>query len=250
MNYEIVSDKTRAEFRRAQDFMALRAPNVDFIIQPYTMIVEVLLDAAKDSYKLDFYQSNTNSLRPSENRVNRNDLLFANRFAISVYKQDVTASLDNYSYPKFTYPDTNYFNGNDTVNLPEWQALMTIWDGRMDLVTDPVKRVEEISLIDNLYTPERQVLEGDYVGITNETLPQWGERSSQKGYREFGFSYIIDGSENNHANIFLGTGNRTQIAGLVDSANAPVTTRNVLRLSMQGFKVNNGAQKVGRWTQV
>ena len=243
-NIIVNSGADREQFKRVEAWLKSNMKDVGYIVQPFTSFIENELDAAKESYKFDFYQGNTVNLRPSEIRLNRNDLFFINKIGLQIYKQDVTASLDNYNYPLYTYPDPNVFNGNDTVNLLEWQALLNIWRGKLDLSTKPVQRIEDLSCQYFYAKPESNVLEAAFVGVSNPTLPEW---NNDMGMLDLGYSFIIDGSEDNNATLTLGTGDRTQIAGLVDAANAAVTTRNIVRLVLKGFKVNNGALKVGRW---
>lgn len=254
MNNLIVNSGIKRErFMRVKRWLNEKSPGLNFIIQPFSSFIEVELEAQKESYKFDFYQSNIGALRPTEIRVNRNDLFFINRIGLMIYKQDVITdpSNPNYNYPIFTYPDPSYFTGNDGANLEEWQALLNVYDGQIDINTDPVKRIENLSTKNFYQVPrDQQVLDPSAAapapGLNNVSLPAWDD---EQGMLDLGYSFIIDGSENNNAVLTLGQGNRSQIAGLVDSANAPVNTRNVLRLVLDGFKVNNAATKVNRWTE-
>lgn len=252
-NLYVNSGEARGNFGRVRNWLKDRAPGVKFIIQPFMSFIEVELDAAKESYIFDFYQSNIGALRPTEIRVNRNDLFFINKIGLQIYKQDALTdpANPNYNYPIFTYPDPTYFDGDDGVNVPEWQALLNVYDGQIDINTDPVKRIENLSTKYFLEVPpNQQVLDPNAAapapGLNNESFPAWNNDS---GLLDLGYSFIIDGSENNNARLTLGEGNRSQIAGLVDSAAASVNTRNVLRLVLKGYKVNNAATKVNRWTE-
>jgi len=246
-NIIVSNDKDRAAYSRIRELMQNENPGVEFIINQDTLRLEQVLSASKSSYTFDMYETR-GSDRPAEKKLNRNHLFFLTHLALCLTKQDTTTTPKRYAnYPLFTNPDPNFFLGNDSTNMEEWQALETIFGGKLTIKTSPVVRLEDFLATNFRYVPERNY-QVDYGNQVNSEYPQYGPGLEEKGFFSLTPNIIIDGQENNTITLTLGEGDTTLIAGGLSSAGASVNTSNVLVVLMHGFVVVNGAQKVGRWT--
>ncbi|MEM1326151.1 MAG: hypothetical protein AAGI23_09370 [Bacteroidota bacterium] len=250
MNQTIISSSIdRANYRRALNFMKQRSPGQEFIITPADLRIEKLLSRNANKYSFDLYE-NQGSDRALEIKLNRNNLFFCTHIAICLAKQNGTSATgdgNHGNYPLFTYPDTQYFSGDDGASAKEFEALQTVYNGKLDVTTNPVVRMRDFSTNNFLYRPESQLLKQAGAQLEDE-LPQYGPSHGERGFYEVNPTIIFDGHENNSIELELGAGDKTLIAGEVNNANAAVPTRNVVVLLLKGFVVENGAQKVGRWT--
>jgi hypothetical protein len=241
-------DMERADYRRIQQLMKQQNRGTDFIINQSTLRVEKVLDPNKNSYNFDLYETGSESDRAQERKLNRNDLFMVTHVALNIVKQDTTNGKYG-NYPLFTFPDPNYFIGINAGGDTEAEALEMIYNGELNIKTSTVERLPKF-LTNNLrFAPEAQTnLPGDTNELLAATVPQYGPTHAERGYFRLNPNLILDGQENNEIRVDLGTGNKAVIAGGIDEANEALDTTNVLVLLLHGFMVNNGAQKVGRWT--
>ena len=238
-------DKERANYNRVKDFLATNAGTTDFIVSQKTLRIQQELVANRNSYLFDFYEA-SNQPGSTELRLNRNDLFFVTDLALCLAKQDKTAG-DYGNYPLFTSPDPNYFIGNDGGGNLEAHALETIYNGTLTIKTSPVERIKEFLTNNFRYVPERGMIKLAAPQIADE-WPQYGPTKEGRGYFSLQPNIILDGQDNNKAELVLGTGNKVLIAGGVDNSNVAVDTSNLVVLLIHGYVVENGAQKSGRWT--
>jgi hypothetical protein len=239
------TNDARAAFNRVRKLMKYQNPDVDFIINQDTLRIEQVLEASKNSYTFDFSE-NRGADRKMERKLNRNDLFFITHLAVCIAQQD--ASNGNYAnYVLHTFPDPQIFVGDDSTNLKEYLALETIYGGRLSIKTTPVERLTDFLAHNFRYVPERGVIKKTATQ-NNDEPAQYGPSLEEKGFFALTPNIIIDGQENNTASLTLGSGDTTLIAGGVDASNDAVDTSNVLVLLAHGFKVVNGAKKVGLWT--
>jgi hypothetical protein len=238
-------DQERAAFNRIKELMQQENPGVEFIINQKTLRLENELTPAKSSYVFDMYETR-GADRPGEEKLNRNHLFFLTHAAVCLTKQDKTTSPRRFgNYPLFTNPDPNFFVGDDSTNMLEYQALETIFGGKLTVKTSPVVRLEDFLNTNFRYVPERNYTVNS---SGNDEYPQYGPTMEEKGFFRLTPQIIIDGQENNTVEVSLGEGDTALIAGGIDAAGDAVDTTNVLVVLLHGFIVVNGAQKVGRWT--
>ena len=238
-------DVIRANYNRVKKFLAETFGSSDFIISQKTLRLQRELKSNLNSYLFDFREfSDGNST--GSNRLNQNDLFFMTDLALCVSKQDKTAG-DYGNFPLFTHPDPNYFIGDDTAGNLEAHALETIYNGTMTFKTSPVERIKDFLTLNLRYVPERGYMNQAAPQIAAE-WPQYGPSKAERGFYSLQPNIILDGQDDNKAELTLGQGNKTLIAGGVDNANAAVPTSNLVVLLVSGFVVENGAQKTGRWT--
>jgi len=249
MNQQLIfsPDAKRADFRRVELYLKEIFNNSNFIINQDTLRVEQVLSATQGTYNFDLYEGTQSTDRPLEKKLNRNDLFFATHFGLCITKQDDTN--DNYgNYPLFTYPEPEFFLGNDGASLLEWEALETVFAGKLSFKTKSVERITDFLTHNFRYVPERVLS----VSTTNSynTHPQYGPTDEARGYYQLTPSLVIDGNQNNTVNVALGRGDRTVIAGGIDAANLSVDTSNVLVLLLHGFSVSNAAEKENKWSSL
>lgn len=237
-------DPERATYRRVEELMKKFNPSTDFIINRSALRLEQVLSASRNKYSFDLYE-NSASDRPLERKLNRNNLFVVDHIALLLAKYDPTAG-DYGNYRLYTFPDPNYFVGlSGGVN--EWESLWPIYNGLATITTKPVERLIDFHTSNLLYVPEKQTLlvTGDQL---NDEPPMFGPTHQQRGFFSLQPNIILDGQENNTLELTLGSGQTTLIAGGFDNAGVAVDTRNVAVFMLLGYEVQNGAQKVNRWT--
>lgn len=233
----------RADYNRVK-----KTVGSNFVINAKALRLEAALDPNKSSYTLDMAE-NVGADRPLEIKLNRNDAFFITHSALGIVRQNEVASPKQYgNFPLFTYPDPNYFNGDDTVNLLEYQALECLFNGKVTLNTSPTDRLVDFATNQYKYIPERGYMEAGVLN-TNEEIPQYGPSLGERGFFKHVPNIIFDGQDNNRVKIDLGAGDKAMIDGHVDSANAAVDTRNVLVFMLFGFVVINGAKSAKMWAE-
>jgi len=237
-------DPERATYRRVEELMKKFNPSIDFIINRSALRLEQVLSASRNKYSFDLYE-NSASDRPLERKLNRNNLFIIDHIALLLSKYDPVA-LDYGNYRLHTFPDPNYFSGlSGGVN--EWESLWPIYNGLATITTKPVERLIDFATSNLLYVPEKQTLliTGDQL---NDEPAMFGPTHQQRGFFSLQPNIILDGQENNTIELTLGSGQTTLIAGGFDNSGVAVDTRNVAVFMVLGYEVQNGAQKVNRWT--
>jgi len=248
--YVDVPGEHRNEYLRVEQ--ALKRYGMDpnkFTIQEADLRLEAELSASKDAYQFNLYET-AGAQRPQELRLNRNDMFFVRGMAVCLTKQDKTAG--NYgNYPLFTYPDTNFFPGDNGTDLPEHAALELVYSGVTSFLTDPVTRIQNYMNFNFRYVPRRVYeLPTGEDNPNNPNYPQYGPYDEYRGFFMFSYMPAIYGNMNNRLSLEIGTGDKTLIAGGIDADGEPVDTSNVLCVLLKGYKVLNGAEAAGQWTAV
>lgn len=239
------TSEQRAAYSRVREFLRMNAGTDDFIINPNTLVLEEELKAGKSTYRFDLYQQ-SGADRKLAKKLNRNDVFFVTGIGLCIRKQDAVTGIYA-NYPLFTYPDSNYFVGDNAgANLKEYLALECMYNGLLTLKTSPVDRVSDVPTHNFRYVPERGYLiaAGNQV---NDEFPQYGPDDRGRGLFSIHPNVILDGQENNEIILELGSGDTANIAGGIDGSNNPVDTTNVAVVLLQGFLIDNAAQKAGRW---
>lgn len=241
----ISTDEQRAVFARLGDWFPanLQAQASNFIITEASLRVEQLLVNNQNTYNFDLYQGTSNTDRPLEIKLNRNDLFFATHIAIGITKYDPSKSPVWYgNYPLWTYPESNYFVGTGSSAAIEYQALETVYEGNLTFQTGNVVRFGPVATSNFKYVPEGRYLLG-VASSTNTTAqdPQYGPAKEGRGFQRVTPNLVIDGQQTNIFSLQLGAGDTTNIAGATNAGGTAVNTRNVLVLQVYGFRAVNAA---------
>lgn len=242
----VSTNEERAIYSRIQKLVEQETGQTDLQINQKTLRLEQALSAAKNQYSFDIRQ-NKGSDRPQEVKLNPNDLFFITHLAICLTKQDETTTPKRYGNdPLFTFPDPQFFVGNDGANLEEFQALELVYNGLISIKTSPVERFIDFPTFHFRYVPERGIQKQAAPQINDEPA-QYGPTLDKRGFFALTPNLILDGYDNNTLALTLGEGDKTVIAGGIDSANGAVNTSNVLVILLHGFSVLNGARKLSRF---
>ena len=234
-------DMTRADYNRV-----LEKVGSNFIINQKTLRLEHELNPSINSYRFELSE-NKGSDRPLEIKLNKNDTFFLTHLALGIVRQDTSTTPKQYAnFPIFTYPDSNYFTGDDTSNPEEFRALEALYNGLLSVKTSPTERLRDFATNMFKYVPERGYLVAAG-SQTEDEYPQYGANLEEKGFFKLTPNIILNGQENNSFDLTLGSGNTALIDGHVNASNAAVNTRNVVVLQMHGFEVVNGATAASRW---
>lgn len=141
------------------------------------------------------------------------------------------------NYPKLTYPDPVYFNGNPASGLDEWQCLQTIQNGTLSISVTGDTLLDSVSVQDLTLQPQSQ-----YVAA-GPNLPQFGGSQELRGINLITPQLILDASADNQVSITLADGDKAVIDGSVTSAGAASTHRNILYIFLTGWKIKNFSGK-------
>ncbi len=227
-----------------------------FILQTHTLRVEQALDSSRSSYKLSLKSGSgtaSNGVSGEEVYLDQNDAFVLCGLAIGIKKFDTSFTPDRYAnYQLFTYPDPQYFVGTLANQAPEYEALMTIWNGQLSFRTSNLERIKPMDTSRFLYVPETQVINAIATdadtypgnGLTNQRLAQYGGRDwESQGFAELLPAKIIDGSEQNQFEISLGAGSINTIDGsYVAAGTQTATSRNTLVIRALGVLISDGSK--------
>jgi hypothetical protein len=241
-------DNRRADFLRVQKFLQSKQINPNEVIIAQNILrLEAVLSASKNQYELQV-RSTTGADRDLEVKLNQNDLFFTTDIALCIRKQDTSTDPQKQgNYPLYTFPDPNYFVGNQTAGgTTEAECLETIYNGLLTVKTKPVERLSELSTHIFRYAPNKQTFlqAGSQVG---DEPAEYGPSFEGMGYRRMHPNLILNGFDNNSLTLTLGAGNTSEIAGGKDAAGDAVNTSNVLTILLLGYTAKNAAQKMGRF---
>lgn len=237
-------DVKRAEYNRFKAFLSQMAPSTEFIITPALLRLEQVLVATRSKYTFNFYE-NQGADRTLERKLNRNDLFMITDIALGIVKQDAVAG-DYANFPVFTFPDGNYFSGA-AGGVLEVDALHTIYNGRLNFLTKPVQRIENLLTYQLKFVPDSQTLLQAGTQLADE-YPQFGPTEAERGFLKVQPNLILSGQENHQVELELGTGQATYIAGGIDDSGQAIDTSNVVVFFALGFEAKNAATAASRWS--
>ncbi|MCF8237698.1 MAG: hypothetical protein K9I85_06050 [Saprospiraceae bacterium] len=239
------TDEQRAVYGRLQNWFPVNGlgESDSFIITESNLRVEQLLESNKNQYQFDLYQGSGSTDRPTEIKLNRNDLYFATHVALGIAKYDPSKTPVWYgNFPIFTYPDSNYFVGTGASAAIEYQALETIYQGELTFTTGNVNRFGPLMTDTLKYTPNRPFELGvASSAATTAVFPEYGPTMAGRGFHRLTPNLVVDGQQTNVFTLNLGGGDYTNIAGATNAAGSAVNTRNVLVLQLHGFRAVNAA---------
>lgn len=237
----ITPDISRADFNRMLNTLNISAN--DYLIHQDTLRIEAILSSSNNRYKLNFFE-NPGSDNPSEKKLNRNDVFAVTHISLGVAKYNPSSTPVNWSGVVYFNEDGNYFEGNNG----ESAALLTVWNGLLKLKTSTNDRVEDFKTNILRMVPER--------GYQKLASPQTADEHAMyggnggmdaKGFFKLTPNIILNGQQDNFAELVLGQGAKTGIEGTVDSAGDAVTTRNLLVFQAHGFLIHDAANPALRW---
>lgn len=182
------------------------------IITQTDLRLEAKIESSKNNYTLDLKEGTSSTDRPLENKLNNNDIFMVTAIGIGIYKTN-----DTVYEPLFTFPDLNYFSA-----AGEAAALESIYNGKLSLTTDSLKRIKNLLLHHMRFVPPTQ-----YDG-TDKIMPGYGAMIEERGYLRTNPNIIIDGSKTNTLEVAIGSGDHSAIEGAAGKDN-------ILTVLLHGF---------------
>jgi len=229
----------RAAFERAKE----QFPK--FVISRQVLRVEETLANNKTNYSFQLKQGNSSTDGPLENLLNDNDAFILLAVAIGIKKQDTTLTPPWYgNYPVYNYPPQAVFVGAPASRAVEWQALMTIWNGKLSFKTGSLERIKPTDTNEYQFAPAG----ADQAATVISSRRAFGQES--QGWVEQQGQLVLDGQQNNQFTLELGSGDILAIDGAYTSGGAATaTSRNVLVLSALGLNIANGSEAAKRFAE-
>lgn len=210
----------------------------DYVLSPETVQMGAQLQPNQTTYQLN-PRNNVGTSYPTDNRLDQNDYFAVQAIGFKFGRATYNSSNGQLSqfgnYPKFTYPDPNYFNGNPASGLDEWQCLQTILNGKLSLVVGSQQVIPQDQVQKFVYNPWATY------SSSPVALPQYnglGDPAS-RGNFNLPMNFILDLNQDNNFNIVLADGDTAVIDGSVTSAGAATTHRNMLWLELEGIVIKN-----------
>ena len=240
-------DRMKYEYQALREMMISEGVDPDkFVIQQQQLRVHARLVNNTTSYTFDLKYGNITNY-PLDVLLGQNDRFFAYGVGLQIFKEDTVASPAQYgNTPRFTFPDPNYFVGNDSTNPKEFAALYTLYNGTMDMKADVLTYIQKMSTERFLYVPERTTQKQASPQV-NDEYPEYGTSMERRGIYYLGYQIPLSGQKENRATLNLGSGNTAVIAGNVNSAGNAVDTRNVVCFCLEGFLVVNAAAPIQKF---
>jgi len=240
----IAPDPTRAFYDRvvksvSQSFgISEEQVRRDYVLSPQTVLIGVLLQPNQTTYQLN-PRNNVGVGIPTDNRLDQNDYFAMQAVGLKFGRATYNSSTGQISqvgnYPKFTYPDPNYFNGNPASGLDEWQCLQTVLNGKLSLVVGSQQVIPQDSIQKLAYNPW-----GTYTS-SPLALPQYNGLAdpAARGNFNLPMNFILDLNQDNNFNIVLADGDTAVIDGSINSGGTASTVRNILWLELEGIVIKN-----------
>lgn len=245
MSILIAPDPNRAFFDRVTNSIAKsfgitpeQAKN-DYVLSPQTVLIGTQLSPGQTTYQFN-PRNNVGTSYPTDNRLDQNDYFAVQALGFKWGRatwNGTTGQLSQFgNYPKFSYPDPNYFNGNPASGLDEWQCLQAILNGKISLLVGSQQVIPQDSVQKLAYNPWATYSSSPLA------LPQYNGAAdpASRGLFNLPMNFILDMNEDNNINLVLANDADTAVIdGSVTSAGAATTHRNILWLEMEGIVVKN-----------
>lgn len=212
----------------------------DYKISYELLRFEVLLVSSKGLYEINPVEGN-DTLKNLERKIASGHSFVATSAGIALHKVDFNNTSGQTSnegtYPLFTSPDPAQFVGTLAGSVPEYRALLGLYNGKLTITKDS-DQIGRVSLINSLLTPL-----GNYNATAPIQLPEFGTDLEKLGVLQRLYTQLyIDGAATNRIKIEIPTGDSLIIDGSRDAAGAVVnTSRNVMSVFMGGFYIENKA---------
>ncbi len=245
MNIVIAPDSNRAFYQRVVEAISKAfsiSPDQatrDYVISPQTVLIGVPLKPNQSTYQLN-PRNNVGTGYPTDNRLDQNDYFAIQSIGIKLGRATYdsgTGQLSQFgNYPKLSFPDPNYFNGNPGSGLDEWQCLQALVNGKISLLVGSQQIIPQDSLQKLFYNP--------WATYTSSpvALPQYngGSDPATRGLYNLPMNFILDLNQDNNINIVLANdADMAVIDGSVTSAGAASTYRNMMWLELEGIVIKN-----------
>lgn len=202
---------------------------------------EVLLKPNTTTYEINPVEGN-DSLKNLERKIASGHSFVATSAGALIHKVDFNNTSGQTSnegtYPLFSWPDPAQFVGTLAGNVPEYRALLGLFNGKLTISKDS-DTVARVSLINSMLTPL-----GNYNATAPIQLPEFGADLEKMGVLQRLYTQLyIDGAATNRVKIEIPNGDTAIIDGSRDAAGAAVnTSRNVLSVFLGGFYIENKAE--------
>lgn len=216
-----------------------------FVISRQVLRVEEPLANNKTNYSFQLKQGNSSTDGPLEGLLNDSDAFVVCAVAIGIKKQDTTLTPPWYgNFQVFNYPPQAIFVGAPAARATEWQALLTIWNGKLSFKTGSLERMKPTDTNEFMFAPAG----ADQAATVISSRRAFGQEG--QGWVEQQPQLLLDGSQNNQFNLDLGSGDILAIDGAYTSGGAATaTSRNILVLSVLGLNIANGAEAAKRFAE-
>lgn len=225
----VYTDPLRSSWQRVMGVLEANNPGSlnDFIVQPAALRVENVI-TTKTNYTFNLYETQGGQQQtPTEIKLNRNDAFFVTHISLLLAKQVTGVSAVPLANTRvWSYPDAVTFSG-----AGEAAALEAFYNALMTFKTVPIERIQALDT--NVFRVEPPTR------VAATSGDEWGPGMGMFGYFRLPAEIILDGSQDNSISVNLANGaDIDAAAGITDESNILIT-------KCFGYKVINGAQKVG-----
>ncbi len=229
-----VGGKDRADYLRLLEAVPEVASG--FVVQRSHLRLEAALANGRPNYRFELFP-NATTARPTEKRLNRNDMFCITRIALGIAKYNPTSGAYG-NFPLYFNPDPNYFLGVPGSGLPESECLNAVYNASVALKSGTTERIPPF-----LANPFRSVPERGYTfAVAPQLRPEHGQMDEIPWF-ELEPLVILSGQEDNVVSLDLPAASDLGVLqGGINQSNAAVDTRNVAVFLLGGFVVSEGAQ--------
>jgi len=236
MSNQIVSTvggKDRADYLRLIE--AVPEVKDGFVIQRSHIRVEAALANNRPNYTFELFP-NATTARPTEKRLNRNDMFCITRMALCIAKYNPVSNAYG-NFPLYSNPDPNFFLGVPGAGLPESECLNAVFNAAASLKSGTTERIPPF--LTNVF---REVPERGYTfAVAPQLRPEHGQYDDIPWF-ELEPLVIISGQEDNKILLDLpAASDLAVLQGGINQSAAAVDTRNVAVFLLEGFVVSEGA---------
>ena len=229
-----VGGKDRADYLRFMESVP-ELKGEGFVVQRSHLRVEAALANNRPNYKFELFP-NATSARPTEKRLNRNDMFCITRMALGIAKFNPVSNAYG-NFPVYFNPDPNFFLGVPGAGLPESECLNALYNASVALKSGTTERIPPF--LTNVFrdVPER----GYTFTVAPQLRPEHGQQDSIPWF-ELEPLTIISGQEDNTILLDLpAASDLAVLQGGINQSAAAVDTRNVAIFLLEGFVVSEGA---------
>ncbi len=251
MNLFIAPDPNRSFFERVVKAVATTfgideaTVKNEFVLSPETVVIGNKLLPNQSTYNFS-PRNNVGASFETDNRLDQNDYFAIQAVGLYFSRCTYASGTNTFSqygnYPKLTFPDPAYFDGNPASGLDEWQCLQTVVNGKWSFTVGSQQIIPQDVCSKLVYNPQATYTASPLA------LPEFNGLAdpASRGLYNLPMNFILDLNQDNLLNVVLANGDTTVIDGSVTSAGAASTVRNHLWVVMEGIVVKNmGGNRVG-----
>lgn len=258
-NVLITSSPKRAEWARifvmlaayltAATGVAVSPSQVEakYRVSPAPIVMGQYLDPNASQY--DFNpKAGAQTLIPTEIKLQQSDLFFCTGLSLRLSRADyASGAYSNHgNYPKLTHIDPDYFNYTKTSSKDEHLQLNLLRNGTLSATVMSSEIIGNMLTENLLFYPQLPNITANAAGASNNTTvirpayPALGPSDGERGYYDPGFNFIIDGDADTNFRIVLPSGAKDNIDGNISTGATAATTRNIVWLMLNGFRISPG----------